>query len=188
VAGPSDAAVDFAALQQRLEQAEAVLAGAHGPEERRRILDERARAVSRVREDARTDGVPVLAFRVGGERYAVEVAAVFGVLDARGLSPLPASPPWLLGALVARTRVVPVLDLRALLGLEGGGMIDLVKVVVVEHDGDVFGLAAEELEGRLDVPRAGLAAAAQGPFAWIAPDRLALLDLGRIGAPSARGA
>jgi purine-binding chemotaxis protein CheW len=178
----ADGPVDFAALQRRLDDAERALAGESGPEARRRILEARANAVAAAREGARVESVPVLAFKVGGERYAVEVASVFQVLESRGLAPLPAAPPWLLGALVARTRVVPVLDLRLLLGLEGGGMTDLAKVVVVEHEGDVFGLAAEELEGRLEIPLAGLAEATSGPFAWIAPDRLALLDLGRLGA------
>lgn len=177
----ADGPVDFEALRRRLDDAQRALAGESGPEARRRILEARAVAVAATREVARTESVPVLAFRVGGERYAVDVASVFQVLESRGLAPLPAAPPWLLGALVARTRVVPVLDLRLLLGLEGGGMSDLAKVVVVEHEGDVFGLAAEELEGRLEVPREGLAPAATGPFVWIAPDRLALIDLARIG-------
>jgi purine-binding chemotaxis protein CheW len=175
--------VDFAALQRRLDDAERALAGESGPEARRRVLETRARAVAEARGTARVESVPVLAFRVGGERYAVYVLEVFQVLESRGLAPLPASPPWLLGALVARTRVVPVLDLRLLLGLEGGGLSDLAKVVVVEHGGEVFGIAAEELEGRIEVPREGLAPPATGPFAWIAPDRLALLDLARLGTP-----
>jgi purine-binding chemotaxis protein CheW len=89
--------------------------------------------------------------------------------------------------MVARTRIVPVLDLRHLLGLEGGGMSDLSKVVVAEHDGEAFGLAVEVLEGRLEVPRAGLTPAEKGPFRWIAPDRLALLDLAQLGAGLAGG-
>jgi purine-binding chemotaxis protein CheW len=182
----ADGPVDFAALQRRLDDAERALAGESGPEARRRILEARANAVAAAREAARAESVHVLAFRVGGERYAVEVQAVFQVLEARGLAPLPATPPWLLGALVARTRVVPVLDLRVLLGLEGGGMSDLAKVVVVEQGDDVFGLAAEELEGRLEIARAGLVPASSGPFTWIAPDRLALLDLERL-APEGRG-
>jgi len=173
--------VDFAALQQRLDDAERALAGDSGPEARRRILEARARSVADAREVAQVQSEPVLVFKVGGERYAVNVHEVFQVLEARGLAPLPGSPPWLLGALVARTRVVPVLDLRLLLGLTGGGMSDLNKVLVVEHAGEVFGLAAEELEGRVEVPKEGLAPPASGPFAWIAPDRLALLDLARLG-------
>ncbi len=156
-------------------------------DDRKRILDERARTIAAVRQEASVETIPVLAFRVGGERYAVEVNAVFQVLDMRGLNALPGAPPWLLGATVARTRVVPVLDLRQLLGLSGGGLSDLGHVVVVEHMGEAFGLAAESLEGRVEVPRTGLGAAAEGPFEWVASDRLALLDLGKLAAPSARG-
>ena len=182
MADPTPGVVDFDALHRRLDEAEARLAGDAGGDERRReVLAERARAISGSREAARAESEPVLAFTVGGERYAVAVEAVSQVLEARGLQPLVASPPWLLGAMVARTRVVPVLDLRQLLGLAGGGMTDLGKVIVVEHEGEAFGIAAEALEGRLDVPRAGLAPPAAGPFRWVAADRLALLDLARLG-------
>ncbi|MFT3914112.1 MAG: chemotaxis protein CheW [Anaeromyxobacteraceae bacterium] len=174
--------IDFAALERRLLEAERALGDEADAEVRRRVLEARAAAVAAAREAPRVESVPVLAFRVGGERYAVDVAEVFQVIEARGLSPLPGCPAWLLGAIVARTRVVPVLDLRLVLGLEGGGMTDLSKVVVVEQGGEAFGLAAEELEGRVEVPVEGLAPAATGPFRWVAPDRLALLDLEKVGA------
>lgn len=182
MADSTPGAVDFGALHRRLDEAEARLAGDAGGEVRRReVLAERARAIAGSRQVVRAESEPVLVFTVGGERYAVAVEAVNQVLEARGLQPLLASPPWLLGALVARSRVVPVLDLRQLLGLSGGGLGDLGTIVVVEHEGEAFGIAAETLEGRLEVARAGLAPAASGPFRWVAPDRLALLDLGRLG-------
>lgn len=176
--------VDFQALRQKLDRAEHVLQEGDQGEDRARILAERAAQVARTREEALVGAMSVLAFKVGGERYAVEVGAVFQVVDATGLHPLPAVPNWVLGAILARTRVVPVLDLRALLGLEGGGMSDLAKIVVLEDGTDLFGIAVEDLEGRLDLEREKLAVSAEGPFAWIAPDRLAVLDLSRIGAPS----
>lgn len=180
--------IDFAALQKRLDEAEGRLAsGDHSPERRAAILEERARAIAGTREAAAEETVPVLAFSVGGERYAIEIGAVGQVLEAKGLWPMPAAPAWLLGAIVARTRIVPVLDLRQVLGLEGGGLSDLGKIVVAEHEGEAFGIAVEVLEGRIEVPRAGLAPADRGPFRWIGPDRLALLDLGQLGAPAARG-
>jgi purine-binding chemotaxis protein CheW len=169
------------------EERQGAAAGLERAGDRDRILRERAVAVARVREEARTGGLPVLVFTVGGERYAVDVGAVFQVVDASGLTPLPAMPAWVLGAVLARAHVVPVLDLRALLGLQGGGMSDLGKVVVLEHEGEQFGLAVEALEGRVDLPREELAEAPDGPFAWIATDRLVVLDLARIGAPAARG-
>ena len=158
------------------------VAGQAAEQDRARILEERAAAVARTREETQAGGMPVLAFRVAGERYAVEVNAVFQVVDSTGLTPLPAAPPWLLGAVLARTRVVPVLDLRALLGLEGGGLNDLSKVIVLEEGGDLFGIAVEDLEGRVDLDPAQLAVSSEGSFAWIAPDRLAILDLTHLGA------
>lgn len=176
--------VDFTSLRKKLQQAAEQITGSETGADRARILEERAAAVARAREEAQAGGMPVLAFKVGGERYAVPVQAVFQVVDASGLTPLPATPPWVLGAVLARTRVVPVLDLRALLGLEGGGMSDLAKVVVLEDEGDLFGVAVEDLEGRIDLDPEKLAMTTEGPFAWIAPDRLAVLDLPRVGAPS----
>ncbi len=180
-------AVEFGSVRKKLVEVEDLIAGGEAKEDRARILEERAAAVARTREEAQVAGMPVLAIKVGGERYAVEVAAVFQVVDAAGLTPLPATPPWVLGAILARTRVVPVLDLRALLGLEGGGMSDLAKVVVLEDAGELFGVAVEDLEGRIDLEREKLASTSDGPFSWIAPDRLAVLDLARLGAPVARG-
>jgi purine-binding chemotaxis protein CheW len=186
VAPPIPGAVDFDALHRRLDEAEARLAGdgSGGGERRREVLVQRGLAIATSRQAVHAESEPVLAFTVGGERYAVAVDAVSQVLEGRGLQPLVGAPAWLLGAMVARTRLVPVLDLRQLLGLGGGGMSDLARVVVVEDEGEVFGLAVEALEGRLEVPRAGLVgAAAGGPFVWVAPDRLALLDLSRLGTP-----
>ncbi|HET6413862.1 MAG TPA: chemotaxis protein CheW [Anaeromyxobacter sp.] len=155
-------------------------------EDRERILKERAAVVARVRAEPRAAGMKVLAFTVGGEKYAVEVKAVFQVLDASGLFSLPASPPWLLGAVAARTRVVPVLDLQALLGLEGGGMSDLSKIVVISDEGELFGLAVEELIGQEEIDSEGLRRAGEGAIAFFAPDRLAVLNLSRLGAPGSR--
>ncbi len=153
---------------------------AAGAEKRTRILEERARAVAAAREAPHADGERVLAFRVGGERYAVEVGAVSHVLDASSLGPLVGSPPWLLGAVVARSRLVPVLDLRQLIGLQGGGLSDLTRIVVIEREGEAFGLAAEALEGERDFQRDEVTPATTGPFRWVAADRTALLDLDRL--------
>ena len=190
----SQGPVDFEALRRRLDESERRLSrtGALTPERRQEILAARARAIAGARAEVRPEFVAVLAFGVAGERYAVELDEVSQVLEAKGISPLPGAPRWLLGAMIARSRLVPVLDLRQILGLEGGGLSDLARVVVVEEDGDVFGLAVETLEGRQELPLESLSRPASGPFRWIAADRLAVLDLAQIeggpaGVPGAAG-
>ncbi|MBF5041407.1 purine-binding chemotaxis protein CheW [Aggregicoccus sp. 17bor-14] len=180
---PSSAQVNFAELYRRLDEARAVLERGQAVSEghRKEVLAARAKALAGSREEVRQELLSVLAFQVGGERYAVPLAAVDHVLEARGLCPLPGAPRHVLGALVSRSRVVAVLDLRQLLGLEGGGMSDLTRVVVVDVGEESFGLAAESVDGRLELPRAELMRPPPGPFSHLGPQRLTILDLEQLG-------
>lgn len=181
--------IDYTALRRKLDEAQAVLEGAQvlSPERRREVLAERARALADSRQEERRETMSVLAFRVGGERYAVPIDAVDHVLESRGLCPLPGAPRYVLGALVSRSRVVPVLDLRQVLGLEGGGMSDLTRVVVVEVSEEFFGLAAEEVDGRQELPRADLSHPPPGPFTFLTRNRMMVLDLVQLSDPTVVG-
>jgi purine-binding chemotaxis protein CheW len=145
------------------------------------ILRERARELAQARETETTGTVSLLPFEVGGERYAVEVMRVHHVLDARGIDPLLGAPRGVLGAIVSRGRPVPVFDLRSLLGLEGGGLADLVRVVLVDDGGDVFGFAVERVAARIEVATTDLRPAEAGPFRWMAPNQVAVLDPSHLG-------
>lgn len=145
------------------------------------ILRERARELARARDEERADVHVILPFEVAGDRYAVEVVRVHQVLDSRRVHPLLGAPRAVIGAVVARTRPVPVLDLRHLLGLEGGGLSDLKRVIVLDDDGDLFGIAVERVGRSTEIPRAERRPPQAGPFAWVTPDRLAVLDPARLG-------
>jgi purine-binding chemotaxis protein CheW len=153
------------------------------PERRQAVLAGRAAAIAAAREEVADDTTLALAFRIGGERYAIPLPELAAVLDARGLHALAGAPRWLLGAVVSRARLVPVLDLRQMLRLEGGGMSDLTSVVVVDGGAEPFGLAVEAIDGHVHVPRAALApaAAAAGPVRHVTPDRVAVLDPRALG-------
>lgn len=152
-------------------------------EERRRILAERTQALAAVADETRRETWPVIAFRVAGRRHAVPAEQVRQILEAHRLSTLTGAPPWLLGAIQARARVVPVLDLSVLLALPRQGIVDATRVILLEDDGDSFGVAVEEVEGRLELPREALTEAAGGGMVrWLGPDRLGVLDVARLGA------
>lgn len=163
-----------------------ILRGDRDPERRRALLEARARALAEAREAPLAAGIPVLVFRLEERAYAVEVAAVGQVVEARGIWPLPASPEWLLGALVARTRIVPVLDLRPLLGLPFDGLASLRRVIVLERGGEAYGIAVSRLEGRRDVLSEEVAPPGPGPFRWSTADGLAVLDLDALAPPPDR--
>jgi purine-binding chemotaxis protein CheW len=156
-------------------------------EERRRILAERRRALAAEPADLVRETWPVVAFRVAGHRHAVPAAFVRQFLEARRLSPLSGAPPWMLGAIQARARVVPVLNLRLLLGHTASGIADATSVILLEEeDGDAFGVAVDELEGHLEIPRDALTETSDGgPVRWWGPERLGVLDVSRLGPPAA---
>jgi purine-binding chemotaxis protein CheW len=161
-----------------------------GPSDARRdeILRARARELAGARETEDADAVSLLPFEIGGERYAVEVLRVHQVLNAAGIDPLLGAARGVLGAIMSRGRPVPVFDLRSLLGLEGGGLSDLARVVLVDDEGDVFGFAVERVAPRVEVATTDLRPADAGPFRWMAPDRVAVLDPSRLGVAGGEGA
>jgi purine-binding chemotaxis protein CheW len=178
--------ISFEELYRRLDAAEQALSNKADQKLRQEILGSRAKALAQTRSNEKANNREVLAFRVGGERYAAVIEEVDEVLEVKNLFPLLGAPRYVLGAVVARSRVLPVLDLRQLLGLEGGGMSDLTKVVVVGLGDDLFGLAVEEVEGKLELPRQGWQRPPSGPFLHVRADRLAVLDLSQLGEQTAQ--
>jgi purine-binding chemotaxis protein CheW len=161
--------------------------GACDEARRGEVLRARARDLALAREVETTDVVPLLPFEVGGERCAVEVTAVHQVLDARRVDPLLGAPRGVIGAIMSGSRPVPVFDLRFLLGLEGRGLSDLQRVILLEDGADLFGFAVEMVAARVEVPRTELRPAETGPFRWMAPGRLPVVDPARLGVSGGEG-
>jgi len=151
-------AVDWAAVRERLDRARSGTDDALAlPSGRARaIMDERARALAQPPEEVPPAGevMEVLAFSVGGERYAVETAHVRGVVRLDDLTPVPGTPGYLLGVANLRGEILAVVDLRALFGLAPGGLTGRCWVVVVGAGRPELGLLADEA-GELVVLRRG---------------------------------
>ncbi len=67
---------------------------------------------------AGTGGSEVLSFRLGGELFALDLAAVEEVVEMPEIHPLPHAPEAMLGALRLRRRMIPVYTPALLLGVE----------------------------------------------------------------------
>src|SRR5258707_14452178 len=113
------------------------------------ILQARARALARRPRRASAEGttLEVLEFRLASERYAVESRLVQEVHPLRDLTPLPCTPPFVLGIVNVRGRILPVLDLKKFFDLPESGITD-IHVVVIVHAGDVeLGILADAVAG-----------------------------------------
>lgn len=152
----------------------------------REILSERARELAQPRAREEAAGCVLLPFEAGGERYALDVRDVHQVVDSSQLHPLLGVPPPVIGAILARTRPVPVLDVRQVLGLAGADLADLQRVIVVEDQGDLYGLAVERVGRRIELSGARLQPSDTGFLRWTAPGRLGVLDVARLGVDGER--
>jgi len=100
------------------------------PEERA-ILDARTRALARpTAQTARSRGAD-LVLRVSGERYAIAASEVIAVAALTRLTPLPHAPPELVGLTSRSGRVLPVFDLRAVLGLPLATLPEHARMIIL---------------------------------------------------------
>jgi purine-binding chemotaxis protein CheW len=143
---------DWPAAHERVGRARIALRriGTYTDEEARELLERRARDLARTAEEPPKPVKPldVLLLDLAGERYAIEVDSVLEVVHTQSLTPVPCTPRFVLGLTTVRGRVLPVMDVARVLGLEYDDQDrQNSHVVLVEADGVTFGIAAGGVEG-----------------------------------------
>ena len=129
----------------------------------------------------------LLEFRLGSERYALETRHVQDVHPLRELTPLPCTPPFVLGIVNVRGRILPVLDLKKFFDLPERGLTDLHRVILVRGNGLELGLLADVIVGVRSVAADGLqpslptlSGIRADYLKGVSVERLVVLDLDRI--------
>lgn len=152
--------VDWRAAYARLEATRRTLAAARerSPEEIKRILRERAKALAKPLEEPTPRGevLDLLVFSLAGERYAVETSFVLEVMPLRDLTPVPSTPPTIRGVVNHRGRILPVIDFRRLLALPGQEGGESRWVVVVEAERMMLGIGTAAVLGTIQIQASDL--------------------------------
>ncbi|TAN51601.1 MAG: purine-binding chemotaxis protein CheW [Methylococcaceae bacterium] len=119
------------------------------PEQTWQILKQRAKALAQEPEPSAAAGehVECLTFHLAHEAYAVEARFVREVCPLEHLTPLPCTPPFVLGIVNLRGEILSVLDLKKFFGLPEKGLTDLNKVIVLQSGGMHFGVLADAICG-----------------------------------------
>ena len=97
-------------------------------------------------DDAAADSDAVVV-RLGASRFAVALASVAEVGRVPAITRVPGMPGWVSGVANWRGRVLPILDLRALLGASGGPLGGSARLLVLAADGVSVGMLVEAVEG-----------------------------------------
>ncbi len=99
--------------------------------------------------DAPVQDMEMLAFRLGGEEYAVMVDDVREVLKPRGLTMVPNTPDYILGVISLRGTMLPIMDLCKRFGITPGARDEKSRIVVVNSDDEDVGLMVDRVTGVL---------------------------------------
>lgn len=144
-------AIDWAAVRERLAQAEAATkAAGHSPERAQSTLRRRARELAAGTpraQPAAAESAEHVCFRLDGAVYGVETAAAREVVALRDVVPLPGVPAHVRGLINVRSRILPVVDLKRLWNFPSAAAPERESVVLVAWDGVDFGIAADEIAG-----------------------------------------
>jgi purine-binding chemotaxis protein CheW len=123
--------------------------GHRSPEQDRTLLKDRARALALPEKSLPGNEklIRVVEFDLAGEHYAIEHSYVREVIPLREFTPIPGTPPFILGVIALRGRVVSLMDLRIFLGLPATGLVNGARAVVLADDHMEFAILADRVIG-----------------------------------------
>lgn len=159
------------------------------PEEKQKILRERAWKLAQKAGDDRTVGesLDVIEFMLAHERYAIEVHYVREVYPLKDLTPVPCTPSLVLGILNVRGQVISVTDVREFFDLPKKEITDLLRVLVVDNRSMELGIVADEVLGQRKIELSDIHSGMigtgklRGDFVrGVTKDRLIVLDADKL--------
>ena len=149
------ATVDWDRVHHRIENARLALKQEEvlPPEEMRKILKTRAKALgheSRGREEPE-EYIEVVEFLLANEKYGIESNYVREVYPLKELTPVPCTPPFVLGIISVRGQILSVIDIKKFFDLQEKGLGDLNKVIIIHNEKMEFGILADVILGTLSI-------------------------------------
>ena len=159
------------------------------PEEQQHLLRERARALAKEPETAneKRARLEVVAFELAGEHYAIELRQVREVCLLHEITPVPCTPPFILGIVNLRGKIRTVIDLKRFFDLPHAGLTELNKVIFIEGADMQLGILADAILGvrriavdELDAPPPTLSGRRGDYSRGVTRDRLVVLNAERI--------
>lgn len=84
-------------------------------------------------------------FRLGDEKYGINVMQVQEVLRVAEIAPVPGAPGYVLGIINLRGNVVTVIDMRNRFGLMSKDKDDASRIVIIETDGQIIGILVDSV-------------------------------------------
>ncbi len=101
--------------------------------------------------DLPLDETEILAFKTGNEEYAIRIAELQEIIGYQRITVVPGSPEYLVGVTSLRGKILPVVDLKVRLGLEGEHG-ERKKIVVLLGKKEPLGILVSSVSGVFRFP------------------------------------
>jgi purine-binding chemotaxis protein CheW len=115
------------------------------------VLEERARALSKVTEVQTSEGVPLVVFSLANETYGIATEHIKEVQPLRDITPVPCTPEFVIGVVNIRGSIYSVIDIRSFFGVQRTEIGDSTKVILVNGAGLEVGILADDVKGATSV-------------------------------------
>jgi purine-binding chemotaxis protein CheW len=103
-----------------------------------------------------TESAQYLTFALGDEEYGVEILKVQEIRGYAPITPIPNTPPHVMGVMNLRGAIIPVVDLRRTLGMAPADYTPFTVIVVVTVGTRVTGVIVDAVSDVLDIARADI--------------------------------
>jgi len=183
--------IDWAAVHRSLKSAGEALTRENSlsAKEAKAVLKARARALAEPghADDPEVERIDILEFLLSGETYAIETSFIAETFPLVDFTSLFCTPPFVMGIINVRGRIVSIVDMRRFFDLPVVGLSNLNRVIVVRDKKMEFGILADSIIGVRSLPLQDLQASLptltgirEEFLTGVTADRLVLLDMGKI--------
>ena len=144
-------AIDWSEIHGCLKTARSAVEHGWTPtsEEKTKVLKTRAKNLAQEPEEKAIaeEYLEVVEFLLAYEKYGIESSYVREVYPLKELTPLPCTPPFVLGVINVRGQILSVIDIKKFFDLPEKGLTDLNKVIILHSDSMEFGILADVILG-----------------------------------------
>ncbi len=98
----------------------------------------------------------LIAFRVGGETFVVDIMAVRQILKDTGTTSVPTAPSFVEGIMILRNEVIPVVDMRERLNVDMSERSPKPLILITDTSAGTIGLKVDEVRRIVNVGRDAL--------------------------------
>lgn len=157
--------------------------------ETQQVLRARAEALARQpkTQGDEQDALQLTEFVLASETYAVESRFIREIYPLKDITPIPCTPPFVIGMINMRGQILTVINVKTFFGLPEQGLSDLNKVIIVQTEDLEMGILADAILGvrsvspnQVQPSLPTLSGISADYLRGITAERLAILDVAAI--------